>query len=609
VIPAVLIIIAASLFTSLYVDSMWSQPAQYNWSWVIWFILVFIGYPMLGLCVGQCCSMFFRSGLLAGLLSVVMTALLAIWSSLMWLWGMNLLWTVVPIPVVLLLATWVRAEDWVLEHRRLRTWVRPGLMLFIPAVVLLTSVPLYRVYQIPAVDPGFSVEEFKRPLTAEEQATHDLYWKAISSVKGLPNPKGDAPKANPLSETNDETAQEKYQPEYTDSTIQKPLTADEIALVKLNHEAIELFVEAGKGTQRVDSLANYERNHLCFSGWIIDDLLIHSAMMLEADGQLDAALDHYLAAMRMAKQITGDYLPWGNRGDRLERRVYGQLPIWAARPKQTSERIKKAIAEIEKITADMPVGEARIEFYYLDTRKELTEGFRNHWPYISTEDYIWQQIPWERARALRMLNVITRKELASLRDAVADIKAGKRICFPSRSELFIQSETAEPPYSLRNKLNIPAIRFNYREGVAFFIWQYADMENRRRATRIVMALQAWKLDRGSLPKQLDELVGPYLNTLPIDPYCTEPYQYYPDGLKTWMPGEGMNFELLSPGKDKPFIWSTSADIEVNDYYKYLLDRYLIYDVNLARRGDKDPFRRATSLFDILSHGRCFFLPD
>ena len=56
-----------------------------------------------------------------------------------------------------------------------------------------------------------------------------------------------------------------------------------------------------------------------------------------------------------------------------------------------------------------------------------------------------------------------------------------------------------------------------------------------------------------------------------------------------MPGPGMNFELLSSGMDKPFIWSTSSEIHVNPYYEKFSERYLIYDRGLARLGDKNPY--------------------
>jgi hypothetical protein len=142
----------------------------------------------------------------------------------------------------------------------------------------------------------------------------------------------------------------------------------------------------------------------------------------------------------------------------------------------------------------------------------------------------------------------------------------------------------------------------------YVIRQYAEMENRRRATRIVLALQAWKLEHGEYPKTLDELVGPYFEHLPIDPYSGESYQYFPEGVKDWIPAPGMNFELLSPGKGNPFIWSTSPEIQIRPNRTKFLNRYNIYVNGELYYRNNDGLRGSASLYDILSHGRCFFLP-
>lgn len=91
---------------------------------------------------------------------------------------MSWIWSVAPIPLILLLGTWLGAPDWLLERDILRAWLRPALALILPAAALLTAVLLYRIYQIPAVDPVFSPEEFARPVTAEERATFEMYRRA-----------------------------------------------------------------------------------------------------------------------------------------------------------------------------------------------------------------------------------------------------------------------------------------------------------------------------------------------------------------------------------------------------------------------------------------------
>ena len=149
---------------------------------LFYFAVGVLGCVLIGVAVGQCCSMFLRSPLLAGLFSLLLTALFAVWCGLMWFWQVNWLWSVLPIPVALLAATRLRAADWLLERNTLRM-AAAG---FGPAdsrrrAVL--AVPLYRVYSVPLVDPGFSPQEFAQPLTNDEEATFAQYDRAWQDAR------------------------------------------------------------------------------------------------------------------------------------------------------------------------------------------------------------------------------------------------------------------------------------------------------------------------------------------------------------------------------------------------------------------------------------------
>ena len=72
--------------------------------------------------------------------------------------------------------------------------------------------------------------------------------------------------------------------------------------------------------------------------------------------------------------------------------------MWAARSGQTAERIKKAIGQLEKITADMPAGEAHLMFDYLSDRQMLLERFASFAKEnIPAMTALWLHLPWERA--------------------------------------------------------------------------------------------------------------------------------------------------------------------------------------------------------------------
>jgi hypothetical protein len=72
-----------------------------------------------------------------------------------------------------------------------------------------------------------------------------------------------------------------------------------------------------------------------------------------------------------------------------------------------------------------------------------------------------------------------------------------------------------------------------------------------------MALEAWKTDHdGTLPERLNQLVGTYLDKLPLDPYTSRDFVYSRTGIA--LPD---SFLQNSPRQlPKPFIWSTGANV-------------------------------------------------
>jgi hypothetical protein len=60
------------------------------------------------------------------------------------------------------------------------------------------------------------------------------------------------------------------------------------------------------------------------------------------------------------------------------------------------------------------------------------------------------------------------------------------------------------------------------------------IESDRRITRLVLALEAWRLEHGQLPENLELLAGPgsahYFRQLPVDPTTGKPFRYFPKGI-------------------------------------------------------------------------------
>jgi hypothetical protein len=593
IVPFCLVFVLACIFNGLSLDYAKIFRRQYYLLEISASALFLFGYPILGLCVGQFCSMFFRSGILAGLFSLVITAFLMVWGIYIWACGISLLWAVLPLPAMLLLSTWVRAPHWILERNTFGSWLRPGLVLAVPAIVLLTVVPLNRVYRIPAVDPGFSVSEFERPLTTEEEATYRLFENAHATI--------DSTLWMEINEEKQEADKKKAEeqgnlPVGVYNTADNELSAKQIEFVRNNKEAISILIEAGKGTDRIASGRDPEQRYFG-SFRKLFDLIIYSAMLLENEGHLDAALDRYLLAVRVSKQFSSTNNWYGYAGQ--EERVYERLPIWANRKGQTPERIKKAIRQIENISADMPAGEDRIEYNYASTMKSIQEGMTSM--SIPPRPPLIDWFPWERARMMRLLNLTTHQKLDDIRLTVEDMKAGRPV-----DNILDNLDRKYPYFSKNSRIHMYlTVDLFWNEDVAR---GYAAAENYRRAIRIVLALQAWKLEHGASPKSLDELVGPYFEKLPNDPFSGEAYCYFPEGIKDWMGGPGMNFELSSPGNGKPVVWSTDIRIKLKlRSGDDLMHKYLIYDPQVYNYNGVY-WREPHSLYDVLSHGRCFPMP-
>jgi hypothetical protein len=225
---------------------------------------------------------------------------------------------------------------------------------------------------------------------------------------------------------------------------------------------------------------------------------------------------------------------------------------------------------------------------------------------------LWLKIPWERARALRLLNLLTSRDLDDVAQAESAAEEGRPITVsPGRDFFYSYYWMKESPYALRGEIVIPQLIEFARQSKAV-IWRFADMENRRRAAPIVLALQAWKLEHGAYPKTLNDLVGPYLKHLPDDPYSGESYRYFPDGLNLWLrddaSDENFKFKLMSPEQGRPLIWSTSPNIKINKSSDNQTN-YRIYDYYpTPGKPDSYYWRWWRSDYDLYSHGHFFLVP-
>jgi hypothetical protein len=547
--------VVAAFVVLLAPDLMPNEPNEVAYVELLKCLVAGIGCAaLLGFTAGQLCSMLFRNGLLAAFFSLLLTSVLALWCGLMWLWGVNWLWSVLPLPLALLLATWLRTPHWLVDRNTLRAWLPVGLALVVPAIVLLTVVPCYRAYEIPVVDPGFSPAQYAHPITAADQATRDLYEQA--SMQYVPR-----------GTFYPQSAVFVGMPEIGKG----PLAHEEIAWVDANQKAINMTLEASrrKNSYFFDPLGQ-ERYGSTGATMQLALLLVVSAVRLEEQDDLDAALERYLAVIRMSVQLRHyPRVHWF--ADEVEQATYERLPYWAVRPKQTPARIIAAVHELDELTANLPAdGDAVIDDYfrlhralsgsYAAMLEAYGRGLDESWQPLT---WLWWQFPSERTRAFRLLNVLTRRELDELANAEKAARRGEAIRRPPLKSF---ASEVELPYALHEAVHVPPIEVPRHYEQDDRIRTYMAMVAFHRGVRLSLLLEAWKIRHGTLPRTLDELVGPDLDRVPIDPFTGAPFRYVRDGLGISLRWHqqvtyvGYLYHFGQIEANVPFVWSAGARV-------------------------------------------------
>lgn len=542
-----------------------------------------LGLVILAYAAGQLSSMFVSSGILAGTFSVMLAALLYCWAGLMAVLDVPWLWSVAPIPLALLLATWLRTPHWLLERNTLRAWLPTVLALAVPTVAIATSVCMYRVYSVPYADPGFDPQEYAKPATSEARATADMYRRAMDLYVSPPRKQGEdghlrSPSSRPGS----------------------PLTSAETAWLNENQDAIRLTIEATRRTAcdfcarsgRTDvnrHVSGFDAadDYYGWSGWAssgqlvlsfdaLGDLLVTSARLLESEGDLDAALQRYLAALRLSVHLRqGTRSP--RAADRVERRVYDCLPFWATRADQTAASVRTAIKEVEKLQQNVPSSTGAIKSDHVLVERVLAGDldpvevieFDRLLPTSTWGVIAAQWLPWERARTRRALNLFTRRQLELLDEVESSVRGNRTCDLPDDPNYDRDWHALERTTWLLNVFSRPRGCYmlagqqgytHYDSPRGYFLaCDFVRMETRRRAVRLQLALAGWRIEHGQLPGRLDELAGPFLERVPLDPYTAQPFQYFPEGTSALTFNQGLNGRDMPQetlvSSDKPFFQS------------------------------------------------------
>ncbi len=467
--------------------------------------------------VGQLCSQWIRSTIMAGAVTLIVATLLAAWSYITFRFRVSTWGAVVPIPIALLLASWVTTDEWLKERTRSR--MRKVALLAIPALCILAFVGFFRGLQIPAVTPQFHVTELTVAERKEGEETAEMYDKLDHEASF---------------KTSDEEA-----------GYETPFGVRDLRDWKSPHELYSDYITANNH-QWLDKHADVVRRAVDMSQrenafcpkdssyyWITPTraLVTLEARRQQQDGNLDRALELYLAALRIGRHES----QWDSRGYPQyslggESNLLHYLRYWAAEPGQTPGRIRRALDGLEQIWAmplDPEIGIANNYEQGMKTLSDVAAGrsitdwsarYRNNHDFYR---WCYRLMPWELSRAERLVGVCAQRTLDSLnvwRNSLRDHTPPK---LHGWRNLHLDSWMRTTP--------MPVMGWARYFPIGSLLAHTAAI---RRGTQQVLALRGWQLEHGQLPDSLDQLVPTWFAQLPLDPMTLQPFDYYPQGQDT-----------------------------------------------------------------------------
>jgi len=508
---------------------------------------------------GQWASMFLSRAVTAVFVALVLFGLLMGWYRLVCWLQVPLIFSAAPIPLILMASTFFHTPAWLLQRNTPRTWLRVGLTLLVPGVLVVAAVAAYRVYEIPVESLRQVPTELLRPSTALETETAAMYQRATAALSPIPpRPRSKDPYYRPSKEL---------------SIVKGWQDADAAHAKWLgdNEEALELALKASKRQSCAfidpshSMMADMESLSKLREMYDLSSLILVSARELEARGELDQAFQRYLAVLRMGRHVTqrGGDLQF-SVGDRIRSRAFLWMRRWAGHPAQTRARLMDAVQTIN----EQPSGYSALREAYIQTflqrRRSLAEepqavarALRESDDSVSTAVAVLDRLcPWERFRAIRVCDRLAHEAATLLSSFDQNLSTGQ-----TGMSLWVLQHADHP---LNQFDSVAWIHMTPLVSIWFPAWRFelieraVNTETRRRAMLITLALCAWRSDHGELPARLDQLQGAYFERLPIDPWSGRSFEYRPSGFPS-----SVQFPRGTVEANRPLLWSVGLhDVRV-----------------------------------------------
>jgi hypothetical protein len=504
----------------------WWKPSitQFDYIQLPPVALIVVG-TVLCYAAGQWASMMVRSGVMVGISGLALATLLCSWAVLMNALHVSWTWSVAPIPLVLMGATWLRAPDWVSENTRFAARARAAAVVLAPAFALAIAMPIYRVHELPLVSPGFDPVAYESTITPAARQTAEIYRRANDLY---------ASASSPIEFYDDRAPSESA-----------------IGWLDKNAEPLAMVLEASRRPTCVfDDPHTVSDPAALRNGMPLVQLVVVNGRRLEFEGQLDAALDQYFAALRVVSQLANNFQVADSRERLLGvKLVFAELVAWASHKDQTAEGLRGAIKRFQDLDHDLLRLDDRLKTEYIVARRYVL-GDPSAWQALfgrGSHDQMppmrWPKLmPWEEDRGLRALNLISAsnlQRLEAMRKTLAE-HGGVVDELPLLPDWYSAeyiwnrnegwNDVRRPPSEFAWVAELTPQLWEVNELGTFVDLVTAELAARRRGTLLLLALEAYRLGHGELPASLDNLVGSGLDALPHDPYSGRPFCYYPLGL-------------------------------------------------------------------------------
>jgi ABC-type transport system involved in multi-copper enzyme maturation permease subunit len=517
---------------------------------------------------GQLCSMLIRSEIMAVFSATILNILLTAWIAAIIAWHLDSRLFLLPLAVGAMAATFLRAPDWLAERNTWSAWWRPAAATIAPLVLAVVCLPIARLAQLRAIkgieptpelaksfahmtpaqrdqieriiDPLSARAPFAAGDTSDARQTGDMYLHAVEAYE---NPTDDASQAAALKEFLAATERPTCRFHFDGGTIsQQWLRYSQV-------EPSDIQTHDDPGYHRVANLISK---------------LTRSGGIPGATG-----IDRYLPLLRACQHLgSGQPTVINIRAANRERSVLEAINRWVNHGTHTDDELRDAQTKLADFFAkpsdpgECLVADADVIHAVVLGRQPaviLTPPVQ----FTAYLTFIANELPWERTRALRAIDVITQENLHDAEQlsaylnraaAINDVHLTlQRWIGDSWSQQNPQFEDASNRWLFTPAATSYLVRDEYlaRVPLQAFYHQLCDIETCRRATQLTIALALYHHAHDYFPDTLATLVPMYIEPEPLDPYSGRSFIYVPQGLDLELAGNG--FDNVSPGT--PFFYS------------------------------------------------------